>query len=136
MEPGEVDELLEAAHLRVQAPLLGHVADSPSRREVERGPGPAHLAGIGGQHAQHDPHRRGLARAVAADEPEQLAGADGEGEVLEGHEIAVALRDSVDLKGSRVAVHLAIAAGAAGSRIEVDRDGCWLSTWDDAARLA
>src|SRR5690606_35858395 len=57
VQPGEVDELLADLHLRVEAAFLGHVADAAARVEVERAAAPAHLAGVGGEHAQRDAHR-------------------------------------------------------------------------------
>jgi hypothetical protein len=48
------------------------------------------LAGVGLQHPQHDPHGGGLAGAVGTDEPEHLALGDGERQVVEGDQVAVA----------------------------------------------
>jgi hypothetical protein len=89
----EVCQLLGQSHLRIQAALLGHVADPPARREIERLAVPAHLALVGAEHPEHDPHRRGLARAVAADEAEQFAGMDVEAQVLYGDSLPVSFRD-------------------------------------------
>ena len=94
----EVGQLLGHAHLGIEAALLGHVADAAAGLEGQGHAQPAHHAGIRREHAQHDPHRGRLAGAVAPDEAEQLAGADVEGEVLHGDDVAVALRDLVDLR--------------------------------------
>ena len=53
---------------------------------------------IGGEHAEDDPHRGGLAGAVAADESREAAVADGEADVVEGEALAVALRDVVEFE--------------------------------------
>ncbi len=79
VQPGEVHGLLEHAHLRVEAALLGHVAEATS---VDVGDGPAverHRAAVGREHAEDDAHGRGLAGAVAADESGEAAVADREG---------------------------------------------------------
>jgi len=47
----EVAQLVGQAHLRVQATLLGHVADLPATVERQRHPAESHLARVGGQHA-------------------------------------------------------------------------------------
>ena len=88
----EVGELLRHVHLGIQAAFLGHVADAAPGLERQGYAQPAHHAGIRREHAQRDPHRRRLAGAVAPHEAEQLAGADLEGEVLDGDDVAVALR--------------------------------------------
>jgi hypothetical protein len=72
----EVDDLVADAHLRVQAALLGHVAEAPAHRGVDRPALPAHLAAVGLEDAEHDPHRGRLARPVGADEAEEPARLD------------------------------------------------------------
>jgi hypothetical protein len=62
-----VDELVAHPHLRVQAALLGHVADPPPLLGADRGTAPAHRAGVSGEDAEDDPHRRRLAGAVGAE---------------------------------------------------------------------
>src|SRR5690606_17437681 len=47
-----------------------------------------------------DPHRGGLARSVGADEPEQLAGGDVEGQVVERDDVAEALGEPVELEAA------------------------------------
>ena len=73
VEPREVDELIEHAHLRVQAALLRHVAEPAARLGVDWSPEPPHLARVRLQHAEGDPHRGRLAGAVRTDEPDHLA---------------------------------------------------------------
>ena len=65
---------------------------------VDRPALPADRAGVGRQHAEHDPHRGGLAGAVGADEAEHLAWRDGERQPVQGHHVAVAARQSVELE--------------------------------------
>jgi len=67
----------------------------------------ADFAGVGGKHAERDPHGRGLAGAVAADEPEQLARTHAERHVLQRHRVAVPLADVVNLEHAAT-----LAAGA------------------------
>ena len=73
IERGEVDQLLEDRHPRVQATLLREVAPRATRQLGRRGAVPADLALVGVQDAQADAHRRGLARAVGAEEAEDPA---------------------------------------------------------------
>jgi hypothetical protein len=86
----EVDELVAHAHLRVQPALLRHVAEARPRGGVHPLSAPAHLAAVGREHPEHDPHRRRLAGAVGPDEAEQLAGRDGERDPVERDDVAVA----------------------------------------------
>ena len=83
VQAGEVDGLLEHPHLRVQAALLGHVAEAATVGVGELGAVEGHRAAVGGEHAEDDPHRRGLAGAVAADESGHAAVADIEADVCE-----------------------------------------------------
>ena len=98
---GEVAQLLADGHPRVQAALLGHVADPAAPPGVDGAAVEPDLAGVGGQDPQDDAHRRGLARAVGPDEAEELAGPDGEGHVRQGAHVAVALGHTVDLQHAR-----------------------------------
>ena len=95
----EVGQLLRHAHLRDtgRAPRACSRCGGGPRRSSGM-PEPAHRAGVGREDAEHDPHRRRLAGAVAPDEPEQLARADLEREVLHGDGLPVPLRDPVDLE--------------------------------------
>jgi hypothetical protein len=93
VQPREVHELLVHAHLRVQPSLLGHVAEPPPGTCVHRLALPADLAAIGLEDAQHDPHRRRLAGAVAADEADHLSGFDRERDAVERDGAVEAPRD-------------------------------------------
>ncbi len=98
VQRGEVGELVEHAHLRVQAALLRHVAEAGARVEVDRPAAPADLAAVGLEHAEDDAHRRGLAGAVRTHEAEELPRLDREGEAVEGDDVAVAAREFDDLQ--------------------------------------
>jgi hypothetical protein len=98
VERGEIGELIAHAHLRVQAALLEHVPDPPPCGRLDRPALPAHVAAVGLENAQDDPHRRGLAGAVRTDESEHLAGLDGEGEAVERDAVPVALGEVDDLE--------------------------------------
>ena len=98
VELGEVGELVADAHLRIQAAFLGHVAEAPPALDVGRLPVPADLAGIGGEDADRDPHRRRLPGAVRADEAEHLPLGDREGEIVDGDGVAVALAEANQLE--------------------------------------
>ena len=91
VQPRQVDQLVADLHARVQAALLGHVPDAPPDGEVDRPAVPAHLARVGLQHAEHDPHGRRLARPVGADEADDLARADLHREVAQRADGAVGL---------------------------------------------
>jgi hypothetical protein len=93
-----VGELLGDAHLRIEAPLFGHVADAAPRRERQGNAGPANHARVGVQHAEHDPHRRRLAGPVAPDEAEHLSRADLEAQIIEGDDVTVSLGEPIDLE--------------------------------------
>ncbi len=110
----QVAQLLGQAHLGVEAACLGHVADPPATVERDGRPVDPDLARVGREDPEHDAHRRRLARAVAADEPEQLAGADLEAQVTERDDLAVAFREPVDLEHR---ASLVVAANAPGGRI-------------------
>ena len=98
VQPREVGELLLDAHLGVQAALLRHVAE-PGAQGLVDGPAlPPDRAGVGGQDAEDDAHRGGLPGAVGAHETEHLAWRNGEREPVQGHHVAVAARQSVELE--------------------------------------
>src|SRR5699024_2559110 len=92
----QIRQLGADPHLRVEPPFLRHVSDGAAHVEIDRPIADPHLAGVRGEHAQGDPHRRGLAGAVAADEPEDLAGAHAEADVVQRADGAVGLAESVD----------------------------------------
>src|ERR1051325_11388241 len=95
---GEVAKLLAGAHLRVQAPFLGHVADLAAEVEVDRRTVPEHPAAIRLENTQDDLHGGRLAGTVAADESEDLAGTHVKAEVADGLEAAVTLSDRLELQ--------------------------------------
>src|SRR5581483_3947621 len=97
----EIYELLADPHLRIQAALLGHVADPAPDLEADRRTVPQHRAVVGEQRAEHDAHGGRLAGAVASDEAINLAGADGHVQAAHRHERPVALADSVELEPRR-----------------------------------
>jgi hypothetical protein len=89
----EVRDLLGDAHLRVEPPLLRHVAEASAVRRGERRPGDADRARVGREHPQQDAHGGGLARAVGADEAGEPARPDLESDVVEHEALAVSLAD-------------------------------------------
>jgi hypothetical protein len=70
--------------------VLGQVAESFAHLVVHGLSAPADLTRVGRQHAEDDPHGGGLAGTVGPDEPEHLALAHGERQVIEGDQVAVA----------------------------------------------
>jgi hypothetical protein len=70
--------------------VLGQVADALAHIVIDGSAAPAHLAGVRFQHPEDDPHGGGLAGAVGPDEPEHLPLGDGERQVIEGDQVAVA----------------------------------------------
>ena len=70
---GEVDELVEDRQPRVEPALLGQVAPRAAGQLVAGRAVPAHLAGVGLEDAEADPHGGGLAGAVGAEEAEDRA---------------------------------------------------------------
>jgi hypothetical protein len=70
--------------------VLGEISESFADLVRHGSSAPADLASIGRQHPEDDAHGGGLAGAVGADEPEHLPLGDGEREVVEGDQVAVA----------------------------------------------
>ena len=99
VQRGEVRELIEHAHPRIEAALLGEVAPRRPRQGPAVGPSPGDDAGVGLEDPQDDPHRRRLARPVRAEEPEDLAARDVEREAVEGDDGAESLVKLVDREG-------------------------------------
>ena len=96
VEAGEVDELIDDRHLRVEAPLLGHV---PDRTAMCGGDGFAvdgDAPGVRGEHAEDDAHGRRLAGAVGTDEPGHLAVVDAEAQVVQDLFVAEAAVDVLE----------------------------------------
>ncbi len=98
MQAAVIGQLVSDPHLGVQAPLLGHVAEPGAIRVTDAAAVPADLSGVQSQQAEDGPHGRGLACAVAAQEPEHAAGLHGERAPVEGGDVAVALVEVVDLQ--------------------------------------
>ena len=65
VQPRHVEELVVHPHLRVEAALLGHVADAPPRLGVDRRAAPEHLARVGGEDEGDAVQRRRLAVTLA-----------------------------------------------------------------------
>ena len=95
---GEVAELLADPHPRVEAALLGHVAEAEPRRPVDRLAAPSDRAAVRAGEAEDAAHRRRLAGAVRPEEADEPAGPDGERRAVEGDDAPVALREVLDLK--------------------------------------
>jgi hypothetical protein len=72
------------AHLGVQAPLLGHVAERQAICVREQPAAPADRALVRRLDAHHDPHGRGLPSPVGAEEPEDPPALDGERQAAQG----------------------------------------------------
>src|SRR5262249_19885 len=96
----QVVELLANPHLRVQAALLRHVADPPAALEVDRFAIPENLAGVLGQRAERHAHGGGLARAVAANEPEDLARPHVKAEVVDRLQLPETLAETAQLEAA------------------------------------
>ena len=75
---GEVGELLADPHPRVQAALLGHVAEAQARVAVDRRALPADLAAVRAGQPEDAAHRRRLAGAVRPEEADDAARAGRE----------------------------------------------------------
>jgi hypothetical protein len=99
-QPGEVDELVADAHVRVEPALLGHVAEAPPDLGADRLAAVADLSPVGLDHAEDDPHGGGLPGAVRAEEPADLAGRHRHGEVVGGDPVPEALGQPADLEHS------------------------------------
>jgi hypothetical protein len=84
VRPGQVGPVIVRAHLRVQAPLLGHVAERQPIGAREQPAAPADRALVRQVNAHHDPHGRCLSRPAAAEEPEDPPGFDGERQAVQG----------------------------------------------------
>jgi hypothetical protein len=98
VQPAEVDDLVVHGHRRVEAAFLGHVAEAVADRSGQRPAVEGHLTGVGGQHAEDDPHGGGLAGAVRADEPGQPAARHGERDVLQNRPVPEAAADGIDVQ--------------------------------------
>ena len=98
LQAGQVHGLFAHLHLLVEATLLGQVAQLQHVLLAHGAPLEEHLPGVGTGDAGDDPDQRGLARAVGSEQPEHLAGGHGEGDVLQGGEVAVGLGDALQVQ--------------------------------------
>ena len=101
--PREPDEVAARRAARVDG---ARVEERPDRRQRprDRPVRPAvdeRLAGVGVCEAEHQLHRRRLARAVRSDEPRDQAGTHGDREVVDRDRAPVALRQPVGLDRRR-----------------------------------
>ena len=81
-------------HVPVEPAVLGQVADARLLPDAGRPAEHGDRAAVGADDVEDHPHRRRLARAVRAEEPEDLAGPDVEREVGDDVDLAVALPDA------------------------------------------
>jgi hypothetical protein len=86
----QIAELAVRAHLRVEAALLGHVAEAALDLAFGAGAAPEHLARILLEHPECDAHGRGLAGAVGADEADNLTLWDDQREPVQRDRVAIA----------------------------------------------
>src|SRR5262249_62011285 len=99
-------EVLLVGHERYHLPPLGHVADAELGHLVPRGvrdvvAGEAHRSAGGAEDAGDDAQGAGLARAVGADEGDDLPLVDREADVEQGLRVAVRGADAVELEERR-----------------------------------
>src|SRR5829696_4775197 len=73
MERREEDELIDHDHPRIQSALLREISPGGARQLARVRALPDHPPGVRGEDTKRDAHRRGLARAVRAEEAEDLA---------------------------------------------------------------
>src|SRR5690606_17896193 len=78
--------------------LLGHVAEPQASLPIDRPAAPANLSAIGPREAEDAAHRRGLPRAVRAEEADDPPGARGERRPVESDDVAVALGEIDDVE--------------------------------------
>src|SRR5204862_742301 len=102
VHPAEEADVLVHGQVLVERETLRHVADAAlDAFRIAPHVGAAYDGGARGgpqQSAQHA-DGGGLAGTVAAEEAEDLAGAHVERHVIDGHEVAEALREIADLDG-------------------------------------
>jgi hypothetical protein len=91
VEAREVGDLVEQPHLRIQAPLLRHVPEPQTVHVAYRMSSPRDRTAVRREDPHHCSHRRRLAGAVAADEPDDLALTDTERHAVERDQLAEAL---------------------------------------------
>ena len=89
----EVAEVRAPGEVRIERRCLDHRANTAQRRRVERGVAEdVRLAGCGVHQPEQHAHRGRLPRAVGAEEAEDAAARHFQRELVDGHDIAVALR--------------------------------------------
>ncbi|BDZ55241.1 hypothetical protein GCM10025870_23140 [Agromyces marinus] len=97
-------EVRAPGELGVGERVLDEVADArPGRdiRSIDVDAAHAHGARVGAEHADEQPHERGLARAVQADERVDLAGGDVEVDAVEAGSAAECAREGAGLEAGR-----------------------------------
>ena len=105
VEGAEQAEVVVGGEFLVEGEVLGDVADLPLGGAGVGGDGLAadfDATGVGAEDAAGDGDRGGLAGAVGPEQAEALAGGDGERDVADGDEVAVALVDVVDEEHGRM----------------------------------
>ncbi len=83
VEPAQVLDLLGDEHARVEAPLLGHVAETASFGPPDRRPVPPNRAGVQVGQAEDGPHGGGLPSPVGPEKTHHLARRDTEAQPVE-----------------------------------------------------
>ncbi len=115
VQVGEALEILEHAQAEVEARRLGHdrdpAADLDAVLRGEIDPGDRRRARARGDERAERPDGRGLARAVGAEEAEDLAARHVERDVVDGEPIAEALRQVPDRYGGHAASRSPAAPG-------------------------
>jgi len=94
---GQVLKLLKHPRGGIQPALFWHIADAPADLLADRLAAPAHLAAVETGDSDDGPHGGGLARSVRPEEPEDLAGRDGEAQSVQGDHAAVPAAQVIQL---------------------------------------
>ena len=84
VEASEEHELIEDGHLRIEPALLGQVTPCRPRQASMVHASPGQRTAVRPEHAERDPHGRGLAGAVGPEESVDVALRDLEGQAVEG----------------------------------------------------
>ena len=88
LELGQIENVRDDAQATVEAALLRQVADALPGGRVHGGTEYGDLTLVRLGDVEQHPDGGGLAGAVRANEPDDLAGPDGEGDVLHGRHVA------------------------------------------------
>ena len=118
VEVGQQLEVLAARQVGVEAGPFDESCDAvESFGAVDEGVTPEELCGTGGRpdQAEQDPKQRRLAGAVRAQIAEDIATLDGEVDVVDGDDVAVALDETGRREGKRIAHFSARAADSAAA---------------------